>query len=64
MYIFKFHHIRYGASIFVAVLPLVESFQQLLHNPQCFLVLESDVTLPPSEWSKVYNYRCIIINYY
>ena len=49
-----FHYIRYGASIFVSAGALVESIQQLLYNPQCFLVLESDMILPPSQWSKVH----------
>ena len=56
--IIKFHYIRYGASIFVSAVPLVESFQQLLYNPQCFLVLESDTVLPPSQWSKVHFKSC------
>ena len=44
---------RYGASVFVSAISSVQSFQQLSYNPQCFFVLESDTTLPPTLWQQV-----------
>ena len=44
---------RYGASVFVSAVSLVQSFQRLPYNPQCFFVLESDSTLPPILWQEV-----------
>ena len=44
---------RYGASVFVSAVSLVQSFQRLPYNPQCFFVLESDSTLPPILWQQV-----------
>ena len=34
-------------------MPSAGTFEHLLHNPQCFLILESDAQLPPTKWSKV-----------
>ena len=38
---------RYGASIYVSAVSLPQSFQRLPYNHQCFLVLETNSTLPP-----------------
>ena len=44
---------RYGASIFAGTFPLLQAFQQIPYNPQCFFMLNSSKTLPPSRWNEV-----------
>ena len=62
---FKFYCYRFSSSIFVAgaIVPRAQAFKQLLYNPQCFLVLESNRKLPPSEWGQVQITNCYNINF-
>ena len=38
---------RYGASILVSAVSLPQTFQRLPYNNHCFLILETNSTLPP-----------------
>ena len=44
---------RYGASILVSAVSLPQTFQRLRYNHHCFLVLETNSTLPPPLWEHV-----------